>query len=759
MAMDDTGLLSINQYTADGSQTQFELSFAGGYLNRDHIHVMVFSDATLSDGVTTPFTWVSDFQISITPAVASGKIIRIYRQTPYDRPQVDFSDGSIINEKTLDLNAEQAVFLAAELRDRYGLSYEIEGIGETVAAGIAASEAAIAAKESLEELQDDVNVILGPDGASNLGFDVDVTNSVSRSVAEKLRDVVSVKDFGAKGDGVTDDTVAIQNALDTYKPTDANFPVGVREVHIPAGTYIITAPIKVYSGMKLVGDGVGTVLKAGAGLTTQVIEIAGLGPASPLWTNRQSEIGCFKIIVTGTVWAIKSTARQYLESSIHDIHIDGAYGISLDPGDASWWTYTQSCVLSKITITGNNTPVERVLEMRGNRNYITHVNKEHNTGSVAGALIYCKTCDSNVFEDILLEGAGNANKYCWEFIDSSQKNIVRNYWQEHTGTGGGYAYKVDGKSELYLTGYQMVRTHGDCKIKASNKSWVWMEHLDTSSEINSWTEWLEVDADSFVTIQQVTSRNGSGLGPMGLNARVNRFVFKQVRDTPVAGFSQYAEPARGCGQNLFINGSFEAGEYKWVIPANWDTVSYDDSEEGTGKMLHASLSGTAGGVLYQNVVIPASLVGKPVTLRARVKCEGACAIVGRMANFTISPYQRVDPNTGWNDLHITFSPQTSGTLGFGLQMVGSTLDTGTCEVWIDDMTLAPGDAAILNSAKFGSIDLGGHTIAFDTAAPNKGTWKQGDRVFNHAPASGQATGWICTVAGTPGTWVAEGTLA
>jgi hypothetical protein len=38
------------------------------------------------------------------------------------------------------------------------------------------------------------------------------------------------------------------------------------------------------------------------------------------------------------------------------------------------------------------------------------------------------------------------------------------------------------------------------------------------------------------------------------------------------------------------------------------------------------------------------------------------------------------------------------------------------------------------------------------------TWAVGDTVFNSAPVAGQPTGWKCTVAGTPGTWVALANL-
>lgn len=49
-------------------------------------------------------------------------------------------------------------------------------------------------------------------------------------------------------------------------------------------------------------------------------------------------------------------------------------------------------------------------------------------------------------------------------------------------------------------------------------------------------------------------------------------------------------------------------------------------------------------------------------------------------------------------------------------------------------------------------------LLFGTAAPATGTWSVGDRVQQSTPVVGNPKGWVCTVAGTPGTWVSEGNL-
>lgn len=88
---------------------------------------------------------------------------------------------------------------------------------------------------------------LRPENALKSYFDQSVINNtlpfnVFRTVNEKLQDVVSVKDFGAVGDGVVDDWAAIQSALNTRKP-----------IFLPGGKWRVTKPLTFYAGQTIEG--------------------------------------------------------------------------------------------------------------------------------------------------------------------------------------------------------------------------------------------------------------------------------------------------------------------------------------------------------------------------------------------------------------------------------------------------------------------------------------------------------------------------
>lgn len=75
-----------------------------------------------------------------------------------------------------------------------------------------------------------------------------------RSVQAKLDDFASVRDFGAVGDGVADDTEAINRALYQLYCRDNNTQIR-RSLFFPAGTYRVSSTILIPTYAKLVGEG------------------------------------------------------------------------------------------------------------------------------------------------------------------------------------------------------------------------------------------------------------------------------------------------------------------------------------------------------------------------------------------------------------------------------------------------------------------------------------------------------------------------
>ena len=114
----------------------------------------------------------------------------------------------------------------------------------------------------------------------NNSFTQTGTGAVARAMIGKVQEIVSVKDFGATGDGTTDDTTDIQDALDA---TD-----GVAPLYFPPGTYL-TQKLTINSNQFLIGAGVGlTTLKLKN--TTNDYLIYGAG-SDALWgTNTDAGI-------------------------------------------------------------------------------------------------------------------------------------------------------------------------------------------------------------------------------------------------------------------------------------------------------------------------------------------------------------------------------------------------------------------------------------------------------------------------------------
>ena len=118
------------------------------------------------------------------------------------------------------------------------------------------------------------DVVVSGVNAEDVIYDPPFTNAVATNVEAKLAQTVSVKDFGAVGDGVTDDTAAIQTAIN-YVKNAAN----VTTIYFPVGQYKVTSTLNATAsaGIQLVGDGgpiSGTVI-LGDTINSPVIDFVG----------------------------------------------------------------------------------------------------------------------------------------------------------------------------------------------------------------------------------------------------------------------------------------------------------------------------------------------------------------------------------------------------------------------------------------------------------------------------------------------------
>ena len=240
---------------------------------------------------------------------------------------------------------------------------------------------------------------------------------------------LNVNDFGAVGDGTTNDTTAMQAAL------DAANTAGGGSVFVPVGEYIITSPLRVFSNTTLYGDGAASLIHNKQPVYTTASNVIHIG-----WGYEWNQSGqSFNPASDNDATITELLANDFTNIKVNNITVRNLGIKGTAPvGLGIWCLNAQNVVVDSIWSTNTRTPVSVA-------------------NDAAGWPAACHNVSvSNIFQVSALGGAADWYDLVW-VGQALDVNISRCFNNPNTPAG------LD--AMIFTSGYNV--TVSDCNIQGN----------------------------------------------------------------------------------------------------------------------------------------------------------------------------------------------------------------------------------------------------------------------------------------------------